>query len=33
VSDDEFESMPERISDHFDLVRGLLAEETEDTDA
>ena len=33
VSDDEFESMPERISSHFDRVRDLLAEETEDSDA
>ena len=28
VSKDEYESMPERISDHFDRVRDLLAEET-----
>jgi hypothetical protein len=33
VSDDEFESMPERISSHFDRVRDLLAEETDDADA
>jgi hypothetical protein len=33
VSDEEFESMPERISQHFDRVRDLLAEETEDSDA
>ncbi|MCU4719631.1 antitoxin VapB family protein [Halapricum hydrolyticum] len=29
VSDDEFESMPDRISNHFDRVR----QETDDTDA
>jgi hypothetical protein len=33
VSDKEFESMPERISDHFDRVRDLLAEETSDSGA
>jgi hypothetical protein len=33
VSDEEFESMPERISQHFDRVRDLLAEKTEDSDA
>jgi hypothetical protein len=32
VSDEEFESMPERISDHFDRVRDLLEAET-DSDA
>ena len=32
VSEDEYESMPERISDHFDQVRDLLAEETGDSD-
>ena len=29
VSDEEFESMPERISDHFDRVRDLLEQETD----
>jgi len=33
VSDDEIESMPDRISSHFDRVRDLLAEETNDSDA
>ena len=33
VSEDEFESMPERISSHFDRVRNLLADETDDSDA
>ena len=33
VSDDEFESMPERISQHFDRVRDLLEQETDDSDA
>ena len=33
VSKDEYESMPERISDHFDRVRDLLAEETGDSSA
>ena len=33
VSEDEFESMPERISSHFDRVRDLLADETDDSDA
>jgi len=33
VSDDEFESMPERISQHFDKVRALLEQETSDSDA
>ena len=32
VSEDEYESMPERISAHFDRVRDLLAEETDDAD-
>jgi len=32
VSDDEFESMPDRISSHFDRVRVLLAGETDDSD-
>lgn len=32
VSDEEFESMPERISRHFDRVRDLLAGETGDPD-
>ena len=31
VSEDEYESMPERISNHFDRVRDLLAEETGDS--
>jgi hypothetical protein len=33
VSDEEFESTPERISQHFDRVRGLLEQETDDSDA
>ena len=33
VSDEEFESMPERISQHFDRVRDLLEQETDDSDA
>ena len=33
VSEDEYESIPERISNHFDRVRDLLAEETSDSDA
>lgn len=33
VSDEEFESMPERISHHFDRMRDLLAEETDDPEA
>lgn len=33
VSEDEFESMPERISQHFDRVRDLLDQETDDSDA
>lgn len=33
VSDEEFESMPERISQHFDRVRDLLDQETDDSDA
>jgi hypothetical protein len=33
VSEDEYESMPERISTHFDRVRDLLAEATSDSDA
>ena len=33
VSDEEYESMPERISNHFDRVRDLLANETDDPDA
>ena len=33
VSEDKYESMPERISNHFDRVRDLLAEETSDSDA
>lgn len=32
VNDDEYESMPERISRHFDRVRDLLADETDDAD-
>jgi len=32
VSENEYESMPERISNHFDRVRDLLAEETSDSD-
>lgn len=30
VSDDEYQSMPKRISNHFDRVRDLVAEETDD---
>jgi len=33
VSDEEFESMPERISQHFDRVRKLLQQEIDDSDA
>jgi hypothetical protein len=33
VSEDEFESMSERISSHFDRVRDLLGQETGDADA
>ena len=33
VSEDEYELMPERISNHFDRVRDLLAEKTSDFDA
>ena len=33
VSDEEFESMSERISSHFDQVRDLLERETDDSDA
>jgi hypothetical protein len=33
VSEDDYESMPERIDAHFDRVRDLLAEETDDADA
>jgi len=33
VSDEEFESMPERISSHFDRVRDLVEQETDDSDA
>ena len=33
VSDKEFESMSEPISNHFDRGRDLLAEETSDSDA
>ena len=33
VSDEEFESMPERISSHFNRVRDLLEQETDDSDA
>jgi hypothetical protein len=33
VSEGEFESVPERISQHFDGVRELLNEETDDADA
>jgi hypothetical protein len=32
VKDDEFESMPERISNHFDRIRDLLANQTEKSD-
>ena len=32
VSEDEFESMPERISQHFDRIRDLLEQETSDSD-
>ena len=30
VSDEEFEDMPERISEHFDRVRDVLDEALED---
>lgn len=30
VSDEAFESMPERIGEHFDRIRSLLERETED---
>ena len=33
VSDAEFEEMPERISNHFDRVRTLLAAELDDENA
>ena len=33
VSDEEFETMPERIGRHFERVRELLAERTEDADS
>jgi len=33
VSEDTYELMPERISNHFDRVRELLAEATSDSDA
>ena len=33
VSEDEYELIPERISNNFDRVRDLLAEETSDSDA
>ena len=33
VSDEEFESMPEHISSHFNRVRDLLEQETNDSDA
>jgi hypothetical protein len=32
VSEDEYDSMPERISNHFDRVRDLLSEATDDSD-
>jgi len=33
VSEDEYESMPERISSHFGRVRDLLEQETDDSNA
>ena len=33
VSDEEFESMPDRISQHFDRIRALLEKETDDPDS
>jgi hypothetical protein len=33
VSDEEVESMPEHISSHFDRVRDLMEQETDDSDA
>lgn len=33
MSEDEFESMSERIRDHFDRVRHLLYQETDDSNA
>ena len=32
MSEDEYELMPERISNHFDRVRDLLAVATSDSD-
>jgi len=32
VSDEEFESMPERISSHFDRIRDLVAQETDESE-
>lgn len=32
VSDEEFESMPQRIGSHFDQVRDLVEQETDDSD-
>lgn len=31
VTDEEFESMPARVSEHFDRVRDLLARKTDDS--
>ena len=33
VSDEEYESMPERIGSHFSRVRDLLEQKTDDSDA
>lgn len=33
VSEEEYEEMPGRISEHFDRVRGLLNEELDEDDA
>ena len=33
VSADELDQFPERISSHFDRVRDLLEQETDDSDA
>ncbi|WP_281362329.1 hypothetical protein [Natronomonas salina] len=33
VSEGEFESMPDRISEHFDRIRDLLEQEADNSDA
>jgi len=32
VSDEEFESMPERITSHFHRIRDLVAQETDESE-